>query len=189
MPNGFKEWSFVCRALGHGAQSLILRKGGIHEGRQGFWWKYDDFFLFPTHFHEQEQQFTWRPADAAGDAVDPEAVAREGQHTITLHARVEEKYQITDWSVVERLNGHHFWTTETLRERFDWSESQGISAALVRVSRLSSPWTFPDERGYGGCRSWLTLPELPAGTSLTPVLDEASHVSRMETLRCVLTGQ
>lgn len=32
----FKEWDIVCKALEEGRQSLILRKGGIHEGREGF---------------------------------------------------------------------------------------------------------------------------------------------------------
>ena len=32
----FKEWAIVCDALGKGQQSIIFRKGGIHED------KYDD---------------------------------------------------------------------------------------------------------------------------------------------------
>ena len=50
---GFKEWSLVCNALGHGTQSVILRKGGIAEGREGFSFRHREFFLFPTFFHEQ----------------------------------------------------------------------------------------------------------------------------------------
>ena len=50
---GFKEWSVVCEALGRGLQSIILRKGGIAEGRAGFSFQQREFFLFPTHFHEQ----------------------------------------------------------------------------------------------------------------------------------------
>jgi hypothetical protein len=33
---GFKEWALVCEALGRGEQTIILRKGGIAEGRGGF---------------------------------------------------------------------------------------------------------------------------------------------------------
>jgi hypothetical protein len=50
---GFKEWSLVCGALGSGEQSIILRKGGIAEGRSGFSFQHREFFLFPTFFHEQ----------------------------------------------------------------------------------------------------------------------------------------
>ncbi len=50
---GLKEWSLVCDALGRGEQSVILRKGGIAEGRDGFSFRYNEFFLFPTFFHER----------------------------------------------------------------------------------------------------------------------------------------
>src|SRR2546430_16918150 len=30
---GFKEWTLVCEALGRGVQGIIIRKGGIAEGR------------------------------------------------------------------------------------------------------------------------------------------------------------
>jgi hypothetical protein len=36
VPIGFKEWQVVCDALASGRQSILLRKGGIHEGRHGF---------------------------------------------------------------------------------------------------------------------------------------------------------
>ena len=54
MPSiGFKEWAVVCEALGAGGQSVIIRKGGIVEGREGFQFRHREFFLFPTFFHEQ----------------------------------------------------------------------------------------------------------------------------------------
>ena len=45
----------VCEALDRGHQTIILRKGGIHEGRAGFAFDHKEFFLFPTLFHEQEK--------------------------------------------------------------------------------------------------------------------------------------
>ncbi|MDB6138367.1 MAG: hypothetical protein JWO94_1439, partial [Verrucomicrobiaceae bacterium] len=57
---GFKEWANVCEALGTGVMSLILRKGGIHEGRGGFQFKHQGFFLFPTWFHTQGEKLTWQ---------------------------------------------------------------------------------------------------------------------------------
>ncbi len=173
---GFKEWSLVSAALGCGAQSLILRKGGIHEGKGGFWWKHDRFFLFPTHFHEQTRQFPWEPSASAAPVRLEESP--DGTHTVEFLAEVESKHQLTDWEMVSRLAGLHFWTEETLRERFDYSESAGISLAFLRVFRLSAPWTFPDERKFGGCRSWVDLPVPPDGLTLTPVLDDATHSER-----------
>ena len=50
---GFKEWAVVCDALGRGEQTILLRKGGIAEGRNGFGFHHAEFFLIPTFFHEQ----------------------------------------------------------------------------------------------------------------------------------------
>jgi hypothetical protein len=55
MAKGFKEWQVVCDALASGRQSIILRKGGIHEGREGFSFGEELFYLFPTRFHNQTQ--------------------------------------------------------------------------------------------------------------------------------------
>ena len=62
---GFKEWSLACNALGHGAQSVILRKGGIAEGREDFSFRHREFFLFPTFFHEQIGKVRIAAADIA----------------------------------------------------------------------------------------------------------------------------
>lgn len=169
-PHGFKEWSLVCAALGSGEQSIILRKGGIHEGQRGFWWQHDRFYLFPTHFHEQEKSFPW-PHSAASQVM-PE---HPTEHTISLYAEVVFKAQLTTWDRVAALKAFHFWTEEAIRERFDYTGQEGISMAFLRVFRLSEPWTFPDAPKYGGCRSWLALPDPPRhALRMEPVVAEAS---------------
>ena len=35
---------------------MIIRKGGIAEGRDGFAFRHREFFLFPTFFHEQVER-------------------------------------------------------------------------------------------------------------------------------------
>ncbi len=177
----FKEWSLVCGALGEGAQSILLRKGGIHEGKSGFWWRHPRFFLFPTHFHEQDTQFSWRSS-----GVQPQEAPGESTHTVQHFAEVEFKCQVGDWETLGRLADQHFYAESTLRERFDYTAAQGISLAFVRVYRLDQPWTFPQEPSFGGCRSWLELPTPPASLHLSPVLDESTHAARRAALRQVL---
>ena len=55
MRTAFKEWAIVVDALGRGEQILILRKGGIAEGRGGFKPEHERFLLFPTLFHQQRE--------------------------------------------------------------------------------------------------------------------------------------
>lgn len=169
----FKEWQVVCDALASGRQTFILRKGGIHEGRQGFSFAHDSFFLFPTRFHAQGEQVRegevkampeWQP----GDLI-----------RITHHAQALGALTLTDWQKVAALEPFHIYSEKTVRERFEWEgkgmASGSIHAALVRVRKLAQPWEFPYQKSHGGCRSWVTLPEPPAAwlTSATTVVDES----------------
>src|SRR5436190_23693429 len=100
----FKEWTLICDALGRGDQSLIIRKGGIAEGRDGFRFKHADFLLFPTLFHEQVAKVRL-PAETALP------VGRsDGQHAIGLAAHVEWTADVTDWPKVQALAPYHIWT-------------------------------------------------------------------------------
>ena len=169
---GFKEWQVVCDALASGRQAILLRKGGIHEGRQGFSFAHKSFFLFPTRFHVQADQVregsvTPLPEWQAGDPI-----------RITHHAEALWAITLTDWDQVAALEPFHIYSAQTVRDRFDW-EGKGMSSgsihlALVRVQQLASPWNFPYEARFGGCRSWIQLPEPPAHwqQSARPVLDE-----------------
>lgn len=160
-PAGFKEWQIVCEALADGRQTVLLRKGGIHEGRQGFSFAHESFFLFPTRFHAQgnhvrEGKVTEMPEWQAGDELQ-----------ITHHAKAQWAVTLTDWRQVAALEPFHIYTEATVRDRFEW-EDKGMAAgsihvALVRVSQLAEPWKLPYEPGFGGCRSWIKMPEAPAG--------------------------
>jgi hypothetical protein len=163
---GFKEWALVCEALGAGEQSILLRKGGIAEGRQGFGFRHSEFFLFPTFFHEQVVKVR-QPA-----AKIPEA--RQGEIEIRFFAKLEAQKKITDWNEAARLEPLHVLAESVVRDRFEY-EGAGLHVALVRVFRLQPAWVFPDRPAYGGCRSWVNLPDCPAETRFEPVLRDQEH--------------
>ncbi len=169
---GFKEWQVVCDALASGRQAILLRKGGIHEGRLGFSFAHESFFLFPTRFHvlgEQVREGTVIPLPEwqVGDTV-----------RITHHAEALWAITLTDWDKLAALAPFHIYSEPTVRDRFDWEgkgmTSGSIHLALVRVRELANPWEFPYTASLGGCRSWIQLPEPPAHwqASARPVLDE-----------------
>lgn len=182
---GFKEWTLVCDALGRGVQSIIVRKGGIAEGRAGFRFQHPAFFLFPTHFHEQVAKLKL----PASTGLPPSRA--DGQHEIRLRARVEWTEDVADLAVVRRLAPFHIWQDSEIEKRFHYEEKKGksgVSVAFVRVEKLSAPFVFPDSPKFGGCRSWIELPEPPAGVTFSPVLDDAAH-RRIETeIRVALGG-
>jgi hypothetical protein len=171
---GFKEWQVVCEALASGRQTILLRKGGIHEGRQGFSFAHESFFLFPTRFHAIAEQVregvvTVMPEWQPGETI-----------RITHHAEALWAVTMTSWEEVAALAAHHIYSESTVRDRFDWEgkgmASGSIHVALVRVRELATPWEFPYETRYGGCRSWVNLPEPPLGwfeAARTVLEDEA----------------
>ena len=186
----FKEWQVVCDALASGEQALILRKGGIAEGRQGFRWQHDGFFLFPTRFHQQVDGVK------GGRGLAEESV--EGGVEISLWAEVLLKGRIADWSQVEALAPNHIWTPDVIGERFEWGDEPGLSVALVRVRKLDGPWILGDagRREFGGCRSWLELPREEWSTEdgspeeniakAKPVIEEAALSDQLQMLRELL---
>ena len=169
---GLKEWAIVCEAMGRGEQSIILRKGGIAEGRAGFAFRHSEFFLFPTFFHEQIDKIRGN-----GREIPKE---REGQIEIRFFARLIAASHITSWEAAAPLESLHILQPSVVRERFDYDKAPGLHVAMVRVFRLAPAWSFQDSSRYGGCRSWVTLPECPAETRLEPVLTEAEHGERLE---------
>lgn len=154
---GFKEWALVCEALGRGEQRIILRKGGIAEGRNGFGFEHSQFFLFPTYFHEQVDRLR-------GCRKLPDRDI--GHVKIRYFARVTDARLMTDWAEVEALEPLHILKPDVVRERFEYGRERGLHVAFVDVFRVDPEWTLADERRFSGCRSWVDLPEPPRGFSV-----------------------
>ena len=176
----FKEWALVCEALGRGEQSIILRKGGIAEGRAGFRFQHSEFLLLPTLFHEQAAKLRV-PAETALPAA-----RTDGQLEIRFAACVEWTQDVTDWTKVQALAPFHLWQDFEIEKRFRQDEKQMVSLAFVRVRRLSEPFILTDSPRYGGCRSWVEVPPLPAHITHHEVLDEATHRAREAAIRGAL---
>jgi hypothetical protein len=176
----FKEWTLVCDALARGKQSLIIRKGGIAEGRDGFRFKHPEFLLFPTLFHEQVAKLRV-PAGIELPSARP-----DGQHEIRLLARTEWTRDVTDWATAQALEPFHIWAEHEIEKRFRQDDQPGVSVAFVRVFTLCEPHVFPDLPKYGGCRSWIEVPGLPASTALEPVIGDAAHQEREAAIRKIL---
>jgi hypothetical protein len=92
--------------------------------------------------------------------------------------RVEWTRDLADLEVVHRLAPFHLWRDEVIEERFRYDEKQGVSLAFIRAERLVEPFVFPNSPRYGGCRSWVTLPDPPPNLAATTVLGDAAHRER-----------
>ncbi len=179
MAIAFKEWALVCEALGNGTQSLLLRKGGIAEGPEGFGFKYQEFTLFPTWFHGQVERV--RGDHAALPEQAPDHLLLSYAATIEWHGRIEDKEK------VDQLSELHVLSASVIDERFNYTSGKeggrssdaggGIHIAFVRVYRLEPPVDLPMEKRFGGCRSWVEIPEISSEV-LVSVLSNEEHERR-----------
>lgn len=180
----FKDWAAVCAAMGQGRQSLIVRKGGIAEGRAGFQFEHPAFFLYATAYHEHMAKL--RPGLSDGLASAPSV--RNTAVEISDFFLLDWTATITDWPAVRALAPFHLYREDVVRERFDYDGEPGVQIAFGRAYRLSQPWRFPDEARFGGCRSWIQLPAgAPELSSMTPALAESQHAARAAELEIWLT--
>ncbi|HEY5879814.1 MAG TPA: DUF1802 family protein [Nakamurella sp.] len=149
-----KEWGAVVHALLQGRQSVLLRKGGIHEKR--FTLRGSEFLLYPTVAHSHAESTRPEHADllarGAADVTDSAVVLR-------AVASVVEAIEVTRPERIAELEPSHIWTTESVRaNRIDFRPRHRLTAVVVSVRPLREPVAIPVLPEYGGCRSWVDLP-------------------------------
>jgi hypothetical protein len=181
----FKEWAVVCRALEEGAQSIILRKGGIDEGSEGFRVRHREFWLFPTQFHQRPEQLIpdARPLLDRATAESPPA----GTIPIGEYVVVSDVREINDESLLDRLADLHIWSRETVAQRFHYRQP-GLFLLIARVYRLPQPLLLTDTPYFAGCRSWVELPEALPTAGATPVLSDEQFTVLHQGIREALAG-
>jgi hypothetical protein len=160
-----------------GETCLIVRKGGIAEGKEGFRFKHSQFFLFPTFFHEQVEQTR---LDATRD-LEPQLE----NITIEAFAYVEFTLWISDLQTIEPLSKFHVLRPELLEKRFNQDDVKGLHLAFVRVFRVIPSWQLNFQSSFGGCRSWVDLPAPSPDLVCRPVLSDEEHERRRELVESV----
>ncbi len=170
MRTAFKEWAIVIDALGRGEQILILRKGGISEGRGGFQMEHSQFLLFPTLFHQQRESVIMA-AQERYDQIAPHLPSPEIVR-VEFFAEVAAWRQLDSLSAAEALRGQHCWRDEVIAQRYDWGRAKNIFAIALRVHRLPLAIELPMSPVYGGCKSWVEFDRDIGTIGALPVLDQ-----------------
>src|SRR5688572_11653914 len=148
----FKEWAAVCRALATGRQNIILRKGGIHEGRAGFRVEHDEFWLFPTRFHESRASLILGAAHLFDEAVAEQPAP--GTFALRHYAVVDRAIELTEEQQIDLLRGHHVLADEVVRQRFAYRRP-GLFVLVVRVFSIPKPHVLKETPEIAGCKSWV----------------------------------
>lgn len=160
-----KEWGAAVHALLDGRQTVLLRKGGIHEKR--FDLAAGEFLLFPTVAHSHAQRV--RPEHrellvGASDSTEQAIVVRAGAKVIAA-IEVNRPESIAD------IADLHIWTEESVRvDRLDFRPKRRLTVLVVQARALAEPVRLPRSPDYGGCSSWVQLP-IPEISYAAPVHD------------------
>src|SRR5262249_31319307 len=131
-----KEWESVRTALREGRQSLLLRKGGIHEPGGTFRVEYERFWIYPTFVHQGDE----RP----GTEV-----------VLDTLAEVVAVHYVDAVATVERLAGLHAWSAEAVEKRFRY-RAPGLFVLTVRIFTAQAH-AVTETPAYAGCKSWVEL--------------------------------
>src|SRR5438128_9766055 len=101
----FKEWAIVVDSLGTGRQIVILRKGGISEGRRGFQVEHAEFLLYPTRVHQDRESVVPSSQDRFDQAVAAAGTEDPTQVRFEYFAHVISWRKLETLEQVERLRG------------------------------------------------------------------------------------
>lgn len=151
-----KEWAAVVRALELGAQSLLLRKGGIVEPDGTFHLEHSHFLLYPTYEH-QKAELLKAPFR---HLVEETQNSRKGQLVrITSQAHVRHAHCLRSLADAEPFFERHIFTRDFIQQRLDYKPGRPLWAVDVEVSPLPEPLEFMETQEMVGCRSWVAVPQ------------------------------
>lgn len=179
----FKEWAAVCLALGTGRQTVILRKGGIHEGRDGFRVQHSEFWLLPTSFHQSADEL--QPDAHSLLARVQQTAPPQGAIWLSNYAVVQETLEVAREEQALALATEHIWSEFTVKQRFHYRRP-GLFVLVVRIFEAPQPHVIRDTPAIAGCRSWVELPQPLSTVGLKPVLSDAEFQSKWERVRSIL---
>jgi hypothetical protein len=172
-----KEWSAAVHAMLDGRQTVLLRKGGIHEKR--FAVTASRFLLFPTVAHSHAERVRPEHRDlldaAASDSTDDALVIRAG-------AKVVAAVEVNRPGALDKIAPFHIWIAKSVREdRLDFRPKHRLTVLVVQASPLVEPLRLVRTREYAGCKSWVPLPADPNWAA--PVHDDATLAEIVERVR------
>ena len=180
-----KEWAAVAAALLDGRQTVLLRKGGIHEKR--FEVGSEPFVLFPTvaHSHAERVRPEHRDVLTAG-AADVDADG--GTFVVRCGVTLADAVAVTRPVGLGEIADLHIWTADSIREdRLEFRPKHALHALVVRAFALPEPRRLERVEAYAGCFSWLDLPLDWDGAGGRQVHAEARLAADAERVRAALT--
>lgn len=158
-------------ALLDGRQTVLLRKGGIHEKAFTVTGEDRPFVVFPTVAHSHRERVRPEHLDVL-EAGAAEVDESRGTFRVRVGLQIVATVPVRNVAGLSAIEDLHIWTAASVREdRLDFRPRHELQALVVRAVALPEPVELVRDEAYGGCRSWLDLPvawDGRAGTAVHP---------------------
>ena len=188
--SALKEWAIVCKGLEVGRQTILLRKGGIMERKDGFELKHNDFYMFPTYEHQSRDLLQKEYADEFESILQDKPP--DDLNVIYLYAKVIFITETFSRKMLHDLRDFHIWNEKYINARMDYNPEKPLSIILLRVYRLNKALNVTLSPQQAGCRSWIDFQSLCNGDSQhnlgKPVLSNDIFQERQSQLMEVLNN-
>jgi hypothetical protein len=179
-----KEWAVLVDAMGRGDIIALIRKGGIREQRAGFSVRHDRFLLYPTFFHEREQELA--PRFLATLAASHSTRPPRGTVRFTYVAEPAAVWRVASLEPLRAIGAEHGLAWDAVESRFRYRDRPGVQVVAVSVSRLARPVEVVEAKRYGGCVSWVELDTDVDVSDARPVVAADELARRVATLAAAL---
>ena len=181
--HALKEWAVAVEALERGETALVVRKGGIRE--KAFAVPKTRFLLFKGYEHQNEEQLKPSYHDLLHSIPK---LKDDGPVIFTSFAEVHAAYEISEAEELEALDSHHIWAHEYAESRLKWRPKKPLTVLVLRTYLLPEPVEFEYRAEYGGCKSWIELPDNVSATGACLALDDDSFEDLIRPALGVLGG-
>lgn len=139
-----REWQTAVDRIAAGRAVVLIRKGGVAEGRTGFAAHEGRFGLLPTLFHQTR-------------SVEP-STAPAPPTTVSVAAELVAAYSVPSDAELEPLTLFHPYLPSQLRTRQTYRPDRPLTVLVVRPLLLSEPFRLADGEIRTLCRSWAQVP-------------------------------
>ena len=134
-----REWQSVCDATIAGENHLLIRKGGLADGRDGFEVRRNFFGLLPTLFHQAKT--------AAIDVPPPPS-------TVSIVCQLVDAFVVPSTTDLSTLAPFHAYTADQLAARQRYKPERPLHLILIRAFALRRPVDLDPSRVRPVCKSW-----------------------------------
>ena len=173
--HALKEWAIAVSALQQGKTIMLLRKGGIREGKQ-FQVEHHKVWLYPTYEHQKPQLLKPEYKDRVTEVIS-------GWHPATIHIQscgeITHTLTVDSLKKLQQLEPYHVWNRQMISDRFNWKPQKPVRILLMKVFNLPQAITIPYHQSYGGCKSWIDLQKAILLKDLQPAMSDRIYQQRV----------